>query len=128
MIVVDASALFVAFTEIELARKVWERIGDEQLAAPHLIDAEMASVLRKSVRRGAVPEPVACQALAELAALDLDRYPHPPLFVRVWELQHNVSAYDACYLALAERLDATLLTTDARLARAPGVKCQVEVV
>ncbi len=128
MIVVDASVIAPALTGIDLGTQVWDRIGDEVVVAPHILDLEVASVLRKSVRAGVLAAPTVRQALTDLAVFDIERYPHTPLLPRVWELHHNFTPYDACYVALAEHLDAVLFTADARLARAPGLRCDVDVM
>ncbi|EMY33925.1 twitching motility protein PilT [Arthrobacter crystallopoietes BAB-32] len=106
-----------------------EVLGHEDLAAPHLLDSEVASVLRRLVRRQAVTEEQAAVALDGHAQLSIRRFPALPLIPRIWQLRANLSAYDATYVALAEELDAaSLLTVDRRLARAPGIRCLVEVV
>lgn len=104
-----------------------EALRAQDLHVPHLMDLEMASVLRR-VSGHAVPEPVAEQALADLGSLPLMRYPHLPLLPRVWQLRHNVTAYDAAYVALAELLDCPLATCDRRLSRANGLRCEVRVL
>jgi len=92
-----------------------------------LVDVELASTLRRDVREGRVDERRGRQALSHLAALPLRRARHLPLLPRIWELRENVTSYDAAYVALAELLDVPLLTADARLARAPGPRCAVEL-
>ena len=105
------------------------RLGNEDLAVPHLIDSEVTDVLRGLVRRGALTDEQAAAALAGFAALTLSRFPADALRPRMWQLRHNLSAYDATYVALAESIAATsLVTTDARLRRAPGIRCTVEVL
>ena len=129
MIVVDASVLATALiddgTDGALARA---RLGGEVLAAPELIDLEVSSVLRRLVLRGHLPVQRAEQALGDLTALPLQRAPHLPLLDRCWSLRENVSAYDAAYVALAEVLDAPLLTCDRRLAKAPPAKDLVRLI
>lgn len=98
------------------------------MAAPELVDLEVASVLRRQVKAAAVDSRRARLALDDLAALPLRRAPHVPLLTRCWELRDNLTIYDAAYVALAEILEADLLTGDARLARAPGSRCRIEVV
>jgi len=101
---------------------------EESLHVPHLVDIEVAQVLRRYALAGEV-EAVRCSAaLDDLAGLPLTRYPHEFLMSRVWDLRGNLSAYDAVYVALAEALDASLLTRDRRLANAPGHGVRVEVV
>ena len=129
MIVVDASAILEILLNTPAAERVADRIFDERetLHAPHLIDLEVAQVLRRYDATGELPAERAAQALEDLAALPLRRYPHDMLVSRIWELRKNATAYDAAYLALAESLGATLVTRDARLARVPGVTVRVEV-
>ena len=125
MIVVDAS---VALAGLLAPGESREALRRERLQAPHLIDAEIASGLRRLVRTGRLATERATIALATWRVLGASRHPIAPLLQRIWELRDNVSAYDACYIALAERLDCRLVTADARLARAPGVRGPVTVV
>jgi len=129
VIVVDASVLAVALgndgTDGAHAR---QRLRGEVLAAPELIDPEVLSVLRRGVASGAMTAHRGALALADLLDLRLRRAPHRPLLRRCWELRHTVTSNDACYVALAEILDVTLLTADRRLADAPGMQCSVEIV
>lgn len=105
------------------------RLGDEDLAAPHLADSEVTHVLRGLARRGDLTDDQATQALSGFADITLTRFGAHDLRERMWELRHNLSAYDATYVALAEAIGASsLLTTDARLARAPGIRCTVDVI
>ena len=107
------------------ARRV---LSAHQLHAPHLVDTEIASALRRRVARDAMPAAPAERALAVWGQLAVTRYAAAPLWHRVWALRDNLSAYDATYVALAEALQVDLLTADARLARAPHVRCTVTVV
>jgi len=129
VIVVDASVLVIAMADDgddgDHARR---RLRGQVLAAPELIDLEVASVLRRLLLVGRLPGCRADQALSDLVELPLRRVPHRPLLARCWSLRENLTIYDASYVALAEALDATLLTADARLARAPGLHCEVEVL
>jgi predicted nucleic acid-binding protein len=129
VIVLDASALLELLLGSDLGRAVGARISDPELGlhAPHLADVEVAQALRRYVREGLLEASAAAAALAELRALDLERHSHEPLLERVWALRENVTAYDAVYVALGEALDAPLLTCDARLARAPGLRARVEL-
>lgn len=106
-----------------------DRLGDEELLAPHLLDSEVTNVLRRLVARGALTEEQGTLAFDGFTRLTLTRFPADWLRPRMWSLRHNLSAYDATYVALAEITRATsLLTTDARLAQATGVQCRVEVL
>lgn len=129
MLVVDASVLAVALADDgpdgDVART---RLRSETLAAPELVDLEVTSVLRRQNRAGLLDARRAQLAMGDLAALPMRRAPHVPLLSRCWELRHNLTAYDAAYVALAEALDATLLTGDRRLARAAGPTCNIEVL
>lgn len=130
MIVADASVVVAALLSGSgagaLAR---ERLGqDPDLHVPHLLDVEVTAALRRRVRLGQTDAGLATEALADLADLAAVRWDHEPLLPRVWELRDNVTAYDAVYLVLAEILGACLITSDARLSRAPGLRCPVEVL
>ena len=130
MIVVDASAALELVLGTPRGQVLAGRFfaPGQTLHAPHLIDLEVAQVLRRYASLGEVSAERGRQALADLADLPLSRYPHTVLLPRVWELRHNATAYDAAYLALAEALDAPLVTADARLATAPGHTAVVEVI
>ena len=129
MIVVDASVLAVALgddgTDGQQAR---QRLADETLVAPELVDLEVVSVWRRHVAAKLMPARRADAALADLAELPLRRSSHQPLLHRVWQLRHVVTPYDAAYIALAEALEVVLITADARLSRASGVYCEVETI
>ncbi len=129
MLVVDASVLASALaddaTDGDRARK---RLRGESLAAPDLIDLEVTSVLRGRLAGGHLDLRRANLALTDLLALPVDRVPSASLVLRLWELRDNLTVYDAAYVALAEALDAPLLTADARLAKAPGPRCSIEVL
>jgi predicted nucleic acid-binding protein len=101
--------------------------GRETLHAPHLIDLEVAQVLRRYVRSSVISAERGAEALGDLADFPLTRYPHFVLLPRIWQMRGSVTAYDAAYLALAEALDATFITRDRALARA-GSRARVEVV
>lgn len=130
MIVLDASAAVELLLWSDAGRRVARRIADpaESLHAPHLLDVEVAQVLRRAERSGLLQPERALEALRSLADLGLARYGHGPLLSRAWELRRNCTAYDAVYLALAEALGAPLLTLDEGLARVPGARAAVEVV
>ena len=106
-----------------------QRLGPEELAAPHLLDSEVTQVLRGLVRRGVLATKQGDLAMEGFMRLTLTRFPADWLRPRIWELRDDLSAYDATYVALAELADATaLLTTDARLANAPGPRCRVDLL
>jgi predicted nucleic acid-binding protein len=126
VIVLDSSAAVEYLTDREHAPWVDDRIGtDPDVHGPHLLDVEVASALRNLVERGEVRQSYARTALDDLLDLDITRYPHLGLLDRMWDLRAHVSAYDAAYVALAEILDATLVTTDARLARTQGHRARI---
>lgn len=128
MIVTDASFLVMALgddgTDGARAR---QRLRGEELAAPHLVDVEVTSVLRHSVLSGSITGQRASQVLHDLTDLAIERVAHTTLLSRVWELRGNYTSYDACYVAVAELFHAPLLTYDARMAGAPGARCAFEV-
>ena len=129
MLVVDASVLAPGLADDgDDGDRARMRLRGERLAAPELIDLETASVIRRRLAAGALDARRASLALADLAALALRRASHRPLVARCWELRENLTVYDAVYVALAEALEATLLTADGRLARAPGLRCEVELL
>lgn len=125
MIVVDASAAVLGLLNNGHARFA---LASEALAAPHLIDAEVANALRSHVMRGEIDEQDASIALDRWARLGINRFATTGLLPRIWALRHNLTAYDATYIALAESIGSELLTADARLAGAPGPTCRVTVV
>ncbi|MGH2735257.1 MAG: type II toxin-antitoxin system VapC family toxin [Actinomycetota bacterium] len=130
MIVTDSSALIAALIDEGAAgESVRRRLSEDgDLHAPHLLDLEVISVVRRWVQQGRLSEERGTFALEELADLVVARYPHWPLRSRIWELRGNLSVYDAAYIALAETIGCPLLTGDRRLAGAPGIACDVEVV
>ncbi len=130
MIVVDASAVIEVLLGTPAATRVAERLfdGGETLHAPHLLDVETAQVLRRYALAGALGAERGVEALEDLADFPITRYPHQPFLFRIWELRNNVTAYDAAYIALAEALDATLVTRDAKLASAAGHRARIELL
>ncbi len=130
MIVVDASALLAVLLRVFDASAAEERLLDphETLHTPHLIDVEVAQVIRRYAARGEIRDEQASTAFDILAAFPLRRYPHGLLLPRVWQLRNNLTAYDAIYVALAEVLEAPLLTRDRRLAAAAGHRARIELV
>lgn len=129
MIVVDASALVAALMPGLPGDCVRRRILDNggSLHAPELVDLETLQALRKNEQDGRLSPEAADRGFRALRALRLTRYPHRLLALRVWDLRTNLSAYDAAYVALAEALDAPLLTFDRALARVPGVHARIEI-
>ncbi len=129
IIVVDASAVLEVLLQTAAGAPMTPRLLSQtaSLHAPHLLDLEVAQVLRRFVRKGEVEPQRARQALEDLVALPLERYSHELLVPRVWALRDNLTAYDASYVALAEVLGATLLTRDDRIRKAPGHFARVEV-
>ena len=105
-----------------------ETLGEDELAIPHLADTEVLSALRSLVGRGELEAPQAEEAMMVFGRLELTRFGAENLRQRMWALRHHLSAHDATYVALAEMLGVDLLTTDARLAAAPGTQCRIEVV
>lgn len=129
MLVVDASALLPAIADgTDIGRQRRQRLGRDRLHAPDLILVESLSVIRRQTLAGMLDAAQAEQAVDDLLALPIVIHPTAPLLRRAWELRANISPYDACYAALAEALNCPLLTGDARLARAPGLVCEVELV
>ena len=130
MIVVDAPALIELLRPSEAAGTVAARLFDsgDSLAAPHLIDVETAQVLRRYARAGEIDDRRGCEAAADLADMPIRRYPHDILLTRVWDLRHNLTAYDAVHVALAEALDAPLVTRDRQLADAAGHGAKIELL
>ena len=130
MIVLDASAALEIALRTDPGARLRQRItdADETLHAPHLIDLEVAQALRRYERLRDLRSPDAETVLHDFGEIPLERYPHDPLLPRIWELRRNATAYDAAYLALAEKLEATLLTSDSKMASVPGHSARVEVV
>lgn len=130
MLVLDASVVAEMVFASEAGRRLAGQIlsSRESLHAPHLLDAEVAQVVRRHWLAGAVSPERGAEMLSDLSALRIRRHIHTPLLARVWELRGTLTAYDALYVALAEALDAELLTRDRRLASAPGVRARVVLV
>ena len=130
MIVVDASAILEFLLQTPLGTRVEARLfrGTEEFHSPHLIDVEVTQALRRLVRSKELAPARAAEAIADLADFDLHRHAHLDLLARAWQLRGNVTAYDAMYVALAEALDATVVTCDLPLAKAPGHRARIEAV
>ncbi len=130
MIVLDASAALDLLLRTPLAQAVEGRVfaTGETLHVPHLIDLEIAQALRRYVQSGAMTAARGGEAVDVWRAFPLQRYPHEALLARVWALRATLTAYDAAYIALAEALDAPMVTTDGKLARASGHVARVEAL
>lgn len=130
MIVIDASAVIELLFATDAGLRLGKRLTAEHQAlhAPHLLDLEVAQALRRYCRQGELQPRQAAEILAMIGDMPLVRHPHAPLIPRIWELRDSVSAYDAAYIALAESLDARLITRDARLARTTGHTAHVELL
>ncbi len=129
MIVLDASAAIDWLLQTGVGQRIERRIYShrESLHAPHLLDLEVAQVLRRLVREAAISAQRADQAIQDLLSLRVTRYPHFVFLPDIWRLRHNISAYDAAYVALAEKLGATLITRDSRLLSASAQEINVEL-
>ncbi len=127
MIVLDASALLEWLLQTPAGERVRQRIAAESLHVPHLLDLEVAQVLRRFCAAGLVSSRRAEESLEALREVPLLRHAHAPLLPRIWSLRAHLSAYDAAYVALAEALDAPLLTRDARISAATGHTARVEL-
>jgi predicted nucleic acid-binding protein len=128
MLVVDASCMVQVLTGRSGAEEIRRRLErDADQAAPHAIDVEVFGVIRRDLLNRRIDGTAAEQAIDDLRSWPAERFGHRPLLARAWELRDSVSGWDAMYVALAEALDATLLTLDRRLASAPGPRCAIEV-
>lgn len=129
MIVVDASVIVAALgSDDPNALAARALVSEESLAAPHLLDLEAVATWRKLTAAGRLDERRAEIARSALRDLPIRRVPHTGLMERCWELRHNVTVYDAAYVALAEALEVPLVTADRRLAGATGPRCRFEVL
>ncbi len=130
MSVFDASFVVEALVGAgDLGAAALRRLRDEyNPAAPQILKAEAVSAIRSMAHRGDIAESRARAALHQVRRLAVATYPIEPMMDRIWEMRSSVSVYDAWYVALAERLSVTLVTTDRRLAAANGPRCEIEVV
>jgi predicted nucleic acid-binding protein len=130
VIVVDASALLEFLLQTPLGSRVEARLfrDEDELHSPHLIDVEVAQGLRRLVGAQEVSPDRAAEAIADLVDVDLHRHAHLDLLTRAWQLRAHITAYDAMYVALAEALDATVVTCDIPLARTPGHTVTIEAI
>ncbi len=129
MIALDASAMIEVLLRTRRGARIEERLlsRGQSLHAPHLLDVEVAQVLRRYAAAGDLTPQRGREALTDLSEFPVHRYAHDLLLPRIWQLRLNVTAYDAVYLALAEVLPAPLVTCDRRLSSAPGHSAKVEV-
>jgi predicted nucleic acid-binding protein len=128
VLIVDTSAALSALTASDPAPGLVERLAEDgDLHAPHLIDTEILHALRRMTMNGELSDERAADARTDFAELSLTRYPQQPLSDRVWTLRHNLTAYDATFVALAETLDTPLVTCDTRLAAAPAHHANIEL-
>jgi predicted nucleic acid-binding protein len=128
MLVVDTSAVLGALAGADAAPGLVERLSrDGDLHAPHLIDVELLHALRRLSLSGDLSDDRAADVRTDFAELAVVRYPHEELGDRIWELRHNLTAYDAAFVSLAEALGAPLVTCDGRLATAPGHVARIEL-
>jgi predicted nucleic acid-binding protein len=129
MIVLDTSAAVDWLLQTPAGQRIEQRIYAHQdtLHSVHLLDVEFVQVLRRLVREGTLTSKRAEEAIEDLAALRITRYAPVLLLQRIWRLRQNLSVYDAAYVALAEKLQAPLITRDQRIAAAPGHTAKIEV-
>lgn len=130
MIILDASAVVAILLdpgpEAELIRERIE-MPNESVHVPHLLDVEVAHTLRRHALQGELSSRRSDEVFRDFSDIKMTRYPHSSLLGRIWELRNSLTAYDAAYVVLAEALNAPLITRDARLARAPGIRTAVEL-
>ena len=129
MLVVDASVLAPAIADAGRdGQRFRQRLRGEVVIGPDLLRIEVTSVLRRHANRKLLSPAQADAAISDLLEFPITVFPTSPLLRRVWELRPNLTAYDACYVALAEAVNRPLLTADRRLANAPGIRCTIEVL
>ena len=128
MLVLDASCLYDALARKPGSAALRARVDRDDQIAPHIIDVEVFGVVGRDLLLGDLDRTAATRIIERLRDWPGQRFDHGPLLMRAWQLRDNVRGWDAMYVALAEMFQATLLTTDERLARAPGLACSIEVV
>jgi predicted nucleic acid-binding protein len=130
VIVADASAVVDFVARLRRYEAIEKRFleAEDGVHAPHLVDVEAASALRRLTLQGVLSNELGAEAVKALRELPVVRYPQTPLLDRIWELRESLTAYDAAYVALAEALDAPLVTIDERLARSTGHRARIELV
>lgn len=129
MLIVDASCLYEVVADGARASQLRDRLAlDPDQAAPHVVDVEVLGIIHRDLMLGRLDRTSASQAVEDLRDWPGDRVGHRLLLDRAWELRHRVRSWDAIYVALAEALEGTLLTLDARLGRVSGLDCEVEVL
>ena len=129
MLVVDASVLAPVVTDKGGdGQRFRQRLRGETVIGPDLLRLEVVSVLRRHADSGSLTDEQVNGAVDDLLAFPITVFPTAPLLDRVWQLRHNITAYDGCYVALAEAVEHPLLTADRRLANAPGIRCAIEVL
>jgi predicted nucleic acid-binding protein len=130
LIVIDASALLETLLQTSLAGRLMERMFEPaaSLHAPHLLDIEVTHAFRRMVQRKDITAARAEQGIADSSQLHIERHGHQALIARIWQLRESMSAYDGAYVALAEALDAPLLTSDVRLAHAHGHRARIDLI
>jgi predicted nucleic acid-binding protein len=129
MLIVDASCLAEVLIGAPGAEAVRDRLAaDDDHAAPHIVDVEVFGVIRREHLRGGLDRTAAAQAIDDLMTWPGERFGHRPLLPRAWQLRNTVRGWDAMYVALAEAMQAVLVTTDRRLAAATGPSCRIEAL
>jgi predicted nucleic acid-binding protein len=126
--VIDASALIEYLLDASRFPRLRELLATRRIHAPHLLDLELTQALRLATIRNLIRPDRAASALDDLAALSIERHTHIEYLKRIWSLRHNITAYDACYVALAESLNVPLLTRDRRLAQSSGHAARIEYI
>jgi predicted nucleic acid-binding protein len=129
VIVVDSSVILEVLLRTKSSQTIEKKIFSrgQTLHAPHLIDIEIAQVIRRYTSAGEITPERGSQAIEDLMDFRISRYSHDILLPRIWDLRKNMTAYDAAYVALAEIMDSPLLTRDAKLARSPGSNAKIQL-